>query len=354
MVHRPERSPSQRFRFEQFLPDLAAAGIGYEYSHLVSAADDRQLYQPGNWLAKANILRRALSKRWRELATLEAYSTIFVQREALMLGTTYFERQYAKSAARFVFDFDDAIWLHNAQNVSAANRALSFLKNPNKIAQLCALADTVVVGNQYLADYARQFSEDVRIIPTTLDTDRYMPQAVMNPKTGPVVIGWSGSMTTVPHFHSLSPVLEKLKARYGKRIAFRVYGDQHYRNVALGVQGEPWNAASEIPTVSAFDVGIMPLPDDEWTRGKCGFKGLLYMSLGVPTVMARVGVNPEIVAHGQNGLLAQTPSEWFEALTTLIEDAELRRKLGTAGRQTVVARYSRKAWRNAYLELLRA
>jgi len=212
------------------------------------------------------------------------------------------------------------------------------------------MADTVLAGNRYLADYARQYNPHVVIVPTTIDTDEYVPAA--RREESAVCIGWSGSVTTIKHFDEAVPALCVLKDRYGDRVRFKVIGDAAYAHRELGIHGIAWNRHDEIAELSSIDIGIMPLPDDEWARGKCGLKGLQYMALEIPTVMSPVGVNCEIVSHGINGLLAASRDEWVEELGSLIESAERRAAIGRAGRRTVEERYSVRAWRDEYVRLL--
>ena len=271
-----------------------------------------------------------------------------MQREALQLGTAWFERAAAQSRARLVFDFDDAIWL---QNVSDANRRLAWLKRPDKTAELISMSDLVIAGNAHLADYASQFSDAVEVVPTTIDTDAYVRESQI-PNGDAICIGWSGSMTTIQHFDLMIPVLRRLREQYGDSVRFKVIGDGRYRHDELGIRGQDWSAETEVRDLSDIDIGVMPLPDDEWARGKCGLKGLQYMALGIPTVMSPVGVNTEIIDDGVNGFLAGDEDEWLTKLTRLIESAELRGNLGREGHETVEQRYSVRSQQERYLSLL--
>jgi len=159
-------------------------------------------------------------------------------------------------------------------------------------------------------------------------------------------------MTTIQHFDLMIPVFRRLKAQYGEAVRFKVIGDGRYRHDELGIRGQDWSAESEVSDLSDIDIGVMPLPDDEWARGKCGLKGLQYMALGIPTVMSPVGVNTEIIDDGVNGLLAGDEDEWVSKLTSLLESDELRRDLGREGRDTVEERYSVRSQRERYLSLI--
>ncbi len=344
--HRPDRSPGQRFRFEQYLGFLEANGYACELSYLVGEEEDRFLYKPGNYFKKARFVRKCHAIRNRDVARMNDFDIIFIFRGALLTRSYQFERRFRQSRARLVYDFDDAIWL---QNVSEANRRWRFLKDPGKTAKIIALSDLVFAGNAYLADYARKENPNVVIVPTTIDTEEYLPKAYA--ESDPVVIGWSGSITTIQHFRYAVPALKALKEKYGDRIAIKVVGDGDFRDPELGITGLPWRKATELSDLSSMDIGIMPLPDDEWARGKCGLKGLQYMGLGIPTVMSPVGVNSEIITDGKDGFLAGDTDEWVQKVGRLVEDADLRRSMGTAARRTVEERYSVHAWRDRYLEL---
>ncbi|MBX2964254.1 MAG: glycosyltransferase family 4 protein [Cyclobacteriaceae bacterium] len=336
-MHREGRSPSQRFRYEQYLPLLHKKGYLIAHSFLLNERDDKIFYSQGKYLGKGWILIKSFIKRLSNLIHVHNYDFIFIQREAFMLGTTFFEKLLSRSGAKIIFDFDDSIWLQQVSSTSP-NKKFNFLKNPGKTAHIISLAHTVVAGNRYLANYALQFNPSVKIIPTTIDTELYVPK---KRETNPVVtIGWSGSKTTIDHFKEALPALELIKNKYGDRVAIRVIGDSQYQNERLAITGKAWNLANEINDLLTFDIGIMPLPDDEWSKGKCGLKGLQYMALEIPTIMSPVGVNTEIIEHGVNGFLCASKDEWVTCLSLLIEQSELRCKLGIAGRKTVVDHYA--------------
>lgn len=347
-VHRADRSPSQRFRFEQYLPYLRQNGFDCTHFFLLNPEDDKTFYSKGKHFAKLLIILKSALKLFKLSSKANDYDFIFIQRECFMLGTSYFEKRFSKSRAKLFFDFDDSIWL---LDVSNANKAFSWLKNPNKTSKIISFSDVILAGNAYLADYARQFNKNVKIIPTTIDTIEYT--RVKNNNTS-VCIGWSGSLTTLKHFDFAVPFLVKLKQKFGDKISIKVIGDGTYVNEKLGIKGLPWKKENEVEELSTFDIGIMPLPDDKWASGKCGLKGLQYMALEIPTIMSPVGVNSTIIQDGQNGFLASTENEWIEKLTLLIESKELREKIGKAGRKTVVEKYSVEALKDTYLNLFKS
>lgn len=345
--HRPGRAPGQRFRFEQYFEFLGQHGFECELSFIISAEDDKLLYRKGHYWEKYGIHRRAVAKRKADAKRANDFDIIFIFREALITRSTRFEKLFRKSKAKIVFDFDDAIW---KLDVSDANRMFSFMKNPGKTSEIIAMSDLIFAGNHYLAEYAGKFNKNVSIVPTTIDTAEYLPVAhAKNP--GKLIIGWSGSITTIKHFEFALPFLRILKNKFGDKLEIKVIGDGNYVNEELGIKGIGWNKENEIKELSTFDIGIMPLPDDEWANGKCGLKGLQYMALNIPTLMSPVGVNAQIVENGVNGFLPKNTEEWVSNIETLIADPELRIRMGNAARKTVEKKYSVEAWKEKYVEL---
>ncbi len=344
-LHRPDRSPSQRYRFDQFLPYLEADGVEVEYSFLISPQADKYFYLSGFYLKKAGLLAQSIFKRLNEWRRAKNYDICLIQRENFMLGTSIFERAMGRNC-RTIFDFDDAIW---QTVVSTGNKALSFLKNGQKTAEIIRASGEVWAGNEYLADYARQFNPQVLVIPTVVDTDFYIP-TVKNEEKEQICIGWSGSFSTVAHFEHILPALLELKRKYRDKICFKLIGDANYRQPELQLQGIAWQKHTEIAELASIDIGIMPLPDDEWTRGKCGLKSLVYMSSLIPTVVSPVGVNTAIVKDNENGFWASTKDEWVEKISLLVENPQLRARLAQAGRQTVEQFYSVAAWHKTIVQ----
>ena len=344
-LHRPDRSPSQRFRFEQYISILQKAGYETRFSFLLDSKSDKKFYQKGQLLSKFGILVRSIWLRFRESFLQKPADVVFVQRECFMLGTAFFEKRFSKRS-KLIFDFDDSIWM---QNISEGNRLFAFLKDAGKTSKIISYADLVFAGNDYLSRFAKQYNQAVHIVPTTIDTDAYLP--VEYAKQGPVRIGWSGSFTTIQHFQTAIPALFRIKKKYGNRVEFIVIGDKNYSHPELGIKGQGWNLETELIDLRKIDIGIMPLPDDEWAKGKCGLKGLQYMALGIPTIMSPVGVNTEIIQDGENGFLASTEDEWVSKLSILIDEQEMRMRIGKNGRKTVDEKYSVKANAPLYLEL---
>lgn len=351
MHHRKDRSPGQRFRFEQYFDYLEKNGFPITFSNLLNARDDRIFYSPGNYAGKFLILLKSFVIRIYDIFRASNHDIVFIYREGFITGTTFFEKAVKTfTKAKIVFDFDDSIWI---TTISEGNKKLAWLKNPRKTDIITSLSDMVFVGNNYLAEYARQWCDNVKIVPTTVNTVKFDPAFKKSfQKNGKICIGWSGSFSTVEHFETAIPALQKIKEKYGDKVYFKLIGDDTYQNSALQLKGIAWTSETEVSEMSEFDIGIMPLPDTDFTRGKCGLKGLTYMALEIPTIMSPVGVNSDIIVQGENGFLAMSEEEWVHSLSQLIENENLRTRLGKAGRATVLQSYSIEANKTKYVQYL--
>jgi glycosyltransferase involved in cell wall biosynthesis len=289
------------------------------------------LYRRGHAAAKVRETLRGGLRRLGELLRPGSHDVLYVYREAAPLGPAWIESRLARRLP-LVFDFDDAIYLPAH---SEANAAARFLKRPGKVADVCRLARHVIVGNETLAGFARRHAAAVSVIPSSIDTDAYV---VRERAPGPrPVVGWTGSVTTAPNLRTIAGALVRLRRRVDYEL--RLIGGA-LDLPGIDVRCVPWRAETEADDLRALDVGVMPLPDDEWTRGKGGMKALQYMGLAIPPVVSPVGANATIVEDGVSGFHARTEDEWVERLATLLGDPALRRRLGAAGRRAVEERYS--------------
>ncbi|HXA11536.1 MAG TPA: glycosyltransferase family 4 protein, partial [Mycobacterium sp.] len=235
-----------------------------------------------------------------------------------------------------VYDFDDAIFL---PNVSDANRFIVSLKWAGKVPGIVRLSARVIAGNDFLADFARRHNHSVVTIPTCVDTDKFMPRTDGLGGRPPLVIGWIGSPTTASYLSMLAGVFRSVYADTPFQV--KVSGaasDVVFAGVPIA--NAPWSLADEVSLFNTCDVGVYPLTDDEWSKGKCGFKAIQFMACGVPVVASAVGENVAIIEDGVNGFLAATPAEWESKLHRLLTDAPLRARIAAAGRRTVEERYS--------------
>jgi glycosyltransferase involved in cell wall biosynthesis len=334
-------SPSQRFRFEQYFEILRNNGHRYTVQNFLNSDNWGVFFKSGNTLVKLATLIAGFTKRVIVLVKSPMYDFVFIHREAAPLGPPIFEWIIAKVLRRkIIYDFDDAIWLTDRQHESLLFR---IAKWRSKVGTICKWAYKVSGGNEYLCDYAARFNERVVYNPTTIDTEnlhRRVANPVPDQESPKIRIGWTGSHSTLKYLDDIQPVLREILRKY-PAAQFIVIADRPPSlDVGLAVKFTPWRRETEINDLLQVDIGIMPLPDDQWAKGKCGFKALQYMALELPAVASPVGVNSKIINHGVNGFLCSTPEEWEETLRMLIEDCSLRKRMGKNGRRTVVENYS--------------
>jgi glycosyltransferase involved in cell wall biosynthesis len=331
------RAPGQRYRVEQWAPYLAEAGVELEFVPFASDTLAEVLYRPGLMRAKAALMLRGLLRRMREAWSARGFDAVLVHREAALVGPAWAERVAKARQARLVYDFDDAVWV---PYVSPTNRYFSYLKFPGKTRTICRLASLVLAGNEHLAEWARQYSPNVHVVPSTVSLRDY-PVRPSGGGTEAPVVGWTGSHSSIEYLRAIGGALRRLRQRRPFRLV--VIGVAECTIAGVDVECRPWNPATEARDLWDFDVGIMPLPDEAWARGKCGMKAIQYMAVGVPAVVSPVGANRTIVRDGVSGFHATTEDEWVEALDRALGDAELRRCLGAAARESVVAKFSAEA-----------
>ncbi len=333
LVTLPTLGAGNRLRIEQYGPSLRAEGIELVVSPFFDDATRGVLYQRGRLLEKALGVLRGFARRARDLVRARRYDLVLVYRESAPLGPPLVEALFRVLRVPYVYDFDDAIFLRPPYS---ANRAWDWLRPPSRVASTARGARAVIVGNEYLAEHARRWNERVTIIPTPVDTERHRPRRTERP-TGPLVLGWVGSQTTAPYLRLMDDALTAIAKRHD--VVVRVVGGR-YDHPSARVEELPYDLDREPADLESFDIGLLPEPDDGWTRGKGAFKALLYMATGLPVVASRVGVNPDVVLSGETGFCVDTTDEWVRALEQLLSDPELRLRMGSSGRQRVVERYS--------------
>ncbi len=336
MLDSYDTNPGQRFRLEQWEPYLENAGIEIDYFAFTDSGLREIIYKPGNVLKKARGLIRATHRRLHTIKQLSDYDAVYLFRAASMIGPPVLENRISKAGIPLIYDFDDSIYL---TNTSKANQKFGWLKFPQKTARICELSSVVTVGNSHLAKFAGKYNKNVSIIPTSIDTNKYKPLKKKSDKKDKINVGWTGSSTSQYHLEEFEETLrELLKKR--KDVEIRVISNREPSFKNIPYSWRAWAPETEVEEISKIDIGIMPTPNDEWSRGKCALKALQYMSLGIPAICTDMGANRDVIEQGENGYLAKTQEDWLRYFDIIIDDIELRKKLGDEARRTVVDRYS--------------
>lgn len=341
-----DEAPSQRFRFEQYFNFLRENNFDVHFSPFLDQKTWKTLYSEGNVLRKMFGVIRSFLKRFILLFTLYKYDYVFIHREASHIGPPVFEFLIAKVfRKKYNYDFDDAIWL---PNYSETNARFHRLKAYWKVRYCIKWAGSISAGNDYLANYARKFNSNVQVIPTTIDTENHH-NLITDYYQEKLVIGWTGTHTTMRYLDYIVPVIKELEKKYD--FEFLVISNEAPAYHLKSLRFLKWKRETEITDLARISIGVMPLEMDIWSEGKCGFKGLQYMSLGIPALMSPVGVNTQIVSHEVNGFLPVKLEEWKNQLEMLLTDIDLRKKIGEAGKKTIDERYSVQSNQSNYLSL---
>jgi glycosyltransferase involved in cell wall biosynthesis len=332
----PTSNAGVRLRIEQQLAEFRRLGIEVTLSPFLDARGLAVAFTPGHLLAKVLAVARGFVRRLADLFRLGRFDVLLVYRESSPFGPPFLERLARRRRMPIVYDFDEAIFV---PNIHSANKSWAWLRDLRRPARVSAMANAVTVQNEYLAEFARRWNPRVTVIPTPVDTNARYPRKDRNP--GPVVIGWLGSETTAPYLRLVDDALASVSERAD--VIVRIVGGDYQNPRVRRLEVREFALEREQSDLEGFDIGILPEPDDDWTRGKGGYKALLYMAVGVPVVASRVGVNTDIVSSAETGFCVSTTDEWVAALVRLVADPGLRERMGAAGRARVTERYSIQA-----------
>lgn len=321
---------STRQRFEQYIPYLRNENFELEFLPLLDNGYLSEVFVG----KKANAVQVARSylSRIGQLLSKRRYDFIWVHCELFPYLPGVFESLATWSKIPVVFDFDDAIFhQYDSHKKSIVRHILG-----KKLVPILRSANLAMCGNAYLADYARQFCSNVKIVPTVVDVLKYQP--ALNDQSPLDDIGWIGSPSTWNFVKPFLPVFQDICQRHNSM--FRVVGAGAAANDLPIVKNIPWREIDEIGQIQNMRIGVMPLDNSPFARGKCGYKLIQYMACGIPVIASPVGVNQSLVEHGVNGYLAETSTEWRDALERLLSDPQLCLQMGRAGRQKIVDNYS--------------
>ncbi len=341
-------APSQRLKFEQYFKIFREDGWEITVEPFIRLPFWRIIYKKGNSLVKAWHTLTSYFRRFMLLFGIRKYDVVYVHLWGTPFGPPFYEFLVKKFARRMVYDIDDLVYLKNTK--SKAHPLVTWIKGRKKPLFLMKTADHVITCTPYLDEFVRKYNRNTTDISSTVDTkDRY--KVVNNYQNDKVVtIGWSGSLSTSKYFYLLADVFKQLQKTHQFRIL--VMGDPGVSIEGLEIEAIPWKEAYEMEKLQQFDIGVYPLPDEEWVYGKSGLKAIQYMASGVPTVATAIGANYRVIQDGESGYLVKTNEEWIKALSLLIEDAGKRRTIGLNGRKRVEELFSIEANKSKYLQIL--
>lgn len=341
-----DRAPGPRFRYEQYLDMLRADGFQVDLASFYDEAAWAILYQPGQLVRKIWAVVRGFGRRLKHALAVWKYDFVFLYLEAAPIGPPLFEALLFALKRRVIYDFDDAIFVRKKSQV---NRLATWLKWPSKVPYIARHSYKISVSNQYLADWARQHNRNVVLLPTSFDPTYHRAQPKKH--QGRVVIGWTGTHTTMRYLEIVRPVLRRLQNDFDFDFRVICNADPNFSELR-NYQFVPWKKATEIEDLNEIDIGLMPVPDGVWEQGKIGFKSIQYSAMEIVAVISDVGSAHEIVQHGVTGfVVSNTEEAWTSTLAGLLSKPESLLAYGKAAREFILQRYSVPVLQQSYREL---
>lgn len=339
-------APGQRLKYEQYFDYFRENGYAITVSPFMSKRFWDIVYKRGRLAEKIFWTIAGHLRRVFDLLRAPFYDGLYIFLWTVPFGPPLFESLFCSLNRRVVYDIDDMVFL---KPKSDANRYIAALKSSSRITYLIAHAKHVITCTPTLDEIARRYNAHTTDISSTINTDTYVPVNRYQ-NDGVITLGWSGSHATIPFLHLLDDVLREISRE--RRVRLLVIGSAEFSIPGVDVEAVPWREPSEVADLQRIDIGLYPLPDDEWVLGKSGLKALQYMALGIPAVATAIGANHRVVLDGVTGFLVRTPEQWKQRLLELIDDPSLRRRMGEAARRHVENTYSVRANRDTYLAIL--
>jgi L-malate glycosyltransferase len=333
----------QRLKYEQYLDRWRAEGWHVDVSPYMDKRMWDVVYTEGRFFAKLLGVLRGHCRRLMDIGRVSQYDLVYVFMWVTPLGTSVMERLFRLLSARLIFDVEDNVLVEqNLPKDQNPNWFVRLFKGTGKTHYLIKNADHVITSSPFLNDFCIVLNKyrSCTYVSSSVDTDVFVPaQAYSNNKT--VTIGWTGTYSSRVFLDLLVPVWKKLAERTPFKL--KVIGNFDYALDGINLEVVRWSKVNEVSDLQTLDIGVYPLPIDDWVLGKSGLKAIQYMAFGLPCVATNIGTTPLLIRHGENGILVKTEDEWVDALETLIRNPVLRKNIGEAARNAAVSSYSTQA-----------
>lgn len=341
----------QRLKYEQYFDDWRTAGYEIDVSSFMDMSMWRVAYEPGHYLPKILGVLRGHVRRLSDMFRIHQYDLVYVFMWVTPFGTTAMERIVRARARRLIFDVEDNILVEQTlPKQYNPNALVKSFKGPNKAIYLIRTANHIITSSPFLNDFCLKINHFKRCtyITSSVNTSHFVPQT-QHSSDNKVVVGWTGTFSSKIYLDLLRTVFQKLARRVPYKL--KVIGNFDYELPGVDLEVVRWSKENEVSDLQSLDIGVYPLPNDDWVLGKSGLKAIQYMAFGLPCVATDVGTTPRLITHRMNGMLVHTEEEWLAALAELIQDSELRRRLGTAARADAIAKYSTIAVATQYRQV---
>ena len=347
--HPENMVPGQRLKYEQYFDYFRANNFDVAVRSFMNVRFQQIVYKKGYIVEKIFWTIIGYIKRVLLLFSLRKYDLTYMFLWVTPFGPPLFESLYCKISKKVIFDIDDLVYMPGTK--SDVNPFVEILKGRKKPIYLMKHANHVITCTPYLDTFVRKYNNHTTDISSTINTDKYRPKKDYSIKKSRVILGWSGSHSTSKYLHLLTPVFRQLQSE-GISFKLLVMGDESFSIEGIEIEALPWKESYEVEVINRFDIGLYPLPDEQWVYGKSGLKALQYMAAGIPTIVTAIGTNFRIIENEENGLLVKSNEEWVVALKRLINDASLRERIGRKGAENVEQHFSINANKDTYLSIL--
>ena len=344
--HPENVAPGQRLKYEQYFEHFRENGYEITVSPFMTMPLWNIVYKKGHHVQKVLWSLYGYLRRAFDLFRLPFYDSVYIFLWVVPFGPPIFEWLYCLMNRNIIYDIDDMVFLKPKSHV---NPFVAILKSKSRIIHLMKKARHVITCTPSLDAFVRQYNANTTDISSTINTDTYIPVNSYT-NTGTITLGWSGSHSTVKYLYLLKDVLLDLNRELPLKLL--VIGDTNFRIDGLDVTAIPWVEQTEVTDLQKIDIGLYPLPDEEWVLGKSGLKALQYMALGIPTVATAIGANFRVIEDGISGFLVKTEDQWKEQLKLLINNPDLRKRIGQKARERVETFYSVRANKDTYLKIM--
>ncbi|MBT3921694.1 MAG: glycosyltransferase family 4 protein [Nitrospina sp.] len=338
----------QRLKYEQYFDYWKENGYDVTMSPFLDLKTWKILYKPGNYTTKIVGVLRGYFIRICDIFRIQHYDIVYVFMWVTPFGTSFFERLCRLLSKKLVYDIEDNVLVEKSNNI---NPFVKKLKSAGKTEHLIKTADHVITSAPFLNEHCLGINEKktCTFISSSIDTNLFLP-ANSYSNDHKVVVGWTGTFSSKVYLDLLRNVFIELNKRCEFR--FRVIGNFEYELPGVDLEVIQWTKENEVADMQGIDIGVYPLFQNEWVLGKSGLKAIQYMAFGLPVVATNVGTTPTIIKHYENGCLVKTENDWVDTLEALINNPELRGKLGKAARKTVINKYSQDVIKLQYLLIL--
>jgi L-malate glycosyltransferase len=338
----------QRLKYEQYFDHWRKNGYDITMSSFIDIKAWEIVYKPGNYAEKILGSLRGYIRRIGDIFRINRYDIIYVFMWVTPFGTSFFERLCRFLSEKLIYDVEDNVLMEKSNTV---NPFVKLFKSNEKTLHLIKTADHVISSSPFLNDHCLNINTNkaCTYISSSIDTSRFVP-ANSYTNDHKIVIGWTGTFSSKVYLDLLRNVFIELNKRC--QFSLRVIGNFEYELPGIDLEVIQWSKEKEVEDMQGIDIGVYPLFQNDWVLGKSGLKAIQYMAFGLPAVATNVGTTPMIINHLENGCLVKTEEDWIETLENLINNPELRQKLGKAARNTVLNKYSQDVVKLQYLTIL--